>query len=106
MKNDMKCNFPCNVQNKVAEEISMCTTTQDFKDGNMGFRYLITNTHGMIFFPYLVMTKLEYEIFVDEIENNLFCKPDCESWTYQVSKANDFTEKGKLNYYMQNAFLT
>ena len=43
----------------------------------------------------IVMDKLEWEIFVDEIENNLFCKPDCDSWSYQMSKTNDYTEKGK-----------
>ena len=60
------------------------------------------NTHTKIFFPYLVMDKLDYEIFVEEIENNLFCNHDCESWSYEVFKANDFTEKGRLNLYIQN----
>ena len=33
MKNDLKCNTPTNVLNKVNEEMPLCTTIEDFKEG-------------------------------------------------------------------------
>ena len=35
MRNDLKCNLPFNVHNKVNEEISICTTKEDFQEGSI-----------------------------------------------------------------------
>ena len=97
MRNDLRCNIPFNVLNKVNEDIPICTTTEDFEEG-MTFCpnctiYKVKN------FSITVMYNLEHEVFLEELVSNPNCKPDCESWSYQVTKASHFTKKGDLLSY-------
>ena len=52
------------------------------------------------------MDTMENEIIVEEMERQSVCKPDCESWSYQVARASHYTEKGKSKSVLsQSVFL-
>ena len=97
MRNDLRCNIPFNVLNKVNEDMPICTTKEDFKEGmTLCPNYTIYKVKK---FSITVMYNLEHEVFLEELASNPNCKPDCESWSYQVTKATHFTKKGDLLSY-------
>ena len=42
------------------------------------------------------MYQMEHNIIGEEMVRQSVCKPDCESWSYEVAKASHYTERGKL----------
>ena len=96
MKNDLKCNTPPNVVNKVNEDMPLCTTTEDFKEGITMFPDCPNISRRQVF-SLTVIYDLEHDIFPEEMVLNPMCKPDCESWSYQVDKNSHYTKKGDFN---------
>ena len=57
---------------------------------------MMMNSYFKTSLPYSVMDQMEHNIIAEEMmERKSVCKPDCESWSYEVAKASHYTKKGK-----------